>query len=53
MCALLCKEMILLTGFVGGRNSSLVGCDPPLKRSFFSGRGDFSLGVNMGSDSIP
>ena len=28
------------------------GFDPPLKRLFF-GRGDFSLGVNMGSDSIP
>ena len=44
------------------------GFDPPLGRIFlvegffpflvegifpFSGRGDFSLGVNMGSDSIP
>ena len=26
--------------------------DPPLRR-FFSGRGDFSFGANMGSDSIP
>ena len=28
------------------------GFDPPLRR-IFSGRRDFSLGVNMGSDSIP
>ena len=28
------------------------GFDPPLRR-IFSGRGDFSHGVNMGSDSIP
>ena len=44
-----------------GRNSSLRsawarcpqrrGFDPPL--GTFSGRGDFSLGVNMGSNSIP
>ena len=27
------------------------GFDTPLERNF-SGRGDFSLGVNMGSDSI-
>ena len=27
------------------------GFDPPLGK--FSGRGDFSLGVNMGSNSIP
>ena len=27
------------------------GFDPPL--GIFSGRGDFSLGVNMGSNSIP
>ena len=25
----------------------------PILRRIFSGRGDFSLGVNMGSDSIP
>ena len=45
----------------GGQNSLLVMCcarcpargfDPPLGR-IFSDRGDFSLGVNMGSDSIP
>ena len=46
---------------MGGRNSSLGsawarcpqrrGFDPPLGK--FSGRGDFSLGVNMGSNSIP
>ena len=45
----------------GGRNSSVGsawarcpqrrGFDPPL--GTFSGRGDFSLGVNMGSNSIP
>ena len=45
----------------GGRNSSdgsawarcpqCRGFDPPL--GTFSGRGDFSLGVNMGSNSIP
>ena len=45
----------------GGRNSSVGsawarclqrrGFDPPL--GTFSGRGDFSLGVNMGSSSIP
>ena len=27
------------------------GFDPPLEK--FSGRGNFSLGVNMGSNSIP
>ena len=46
---------------IGGRNSSVGsawarcpqrrGFDPPL--GTFSGRGDFSLGVNMGSNSIP
>ena len=46
---------------VGGRNSSVGsawarcpqrrGFDPPL--GTFSGRGDFSLEVNMGSNSIP
>ena len=46
---------------LGGRNSSVgsawarcpqrCGFDPPL--GTFSGRGDFSLGVNMGSNSIP
>ena len=45
----------------GGRNSSVGtawarcpqrrGFDPPL--GTFSGRGDFSLGVNMDSNSIP
>ena len=45
---------------LGGRNSSVGsawarcprcrGFDPPL--GTFSGRGDFSLGVNMGSNSI-
>ena len=50
-----------IRGSEGGRNS-LVGSawarcpqrrgfDPPL--GTFSGRGDFSLGVNMGSNSIP
>ena len=48
-------------GNQGGRNSSVGsawarcprcrGFDPPL--GTFSGRGDFSLGVNMGSNSIP
>ena len=48
-------------GSEGGRNSSVGsawaccprcrGFDPPL--GTFSGRGDFSLGVNMGSNSIP
>ena len=48
-------------GVRGGRNSSVGsawarcpqchGFDPP--RGTFSGRGDFSLGVNMGSNSIP
>ena len=28
------------------------GFDPPLER-FFLGRGDFSSGVNLGSDLIP
>ena len=47
--------------YIGGRNSSVgsawascpqrCGFDPPL--GTFSGRGDFSLGVNMGSNSIP
>ena len=46
---------------VGGRNSPVGsawarcpqrrGFEPPLET--FSGRGDFSLGVNMGSNSIP
>ena len=46
---------------IGGRNSSVGsawahcpqrrGFDPPL--GTFSGRRDFSLGVNMGSNSIP
>ena len=50
-----------LVWVLGGRNSSVgsawAGCpqrrgfDPPL--GTFSGRGDFSLGVNMGSNSIP
>ena len=42
---------------IWGRNSSLVVCWArcPARSSsedFFSGRGDFPLGVNMGSDSI-
>ena len=50
-----------ITYGLGGRNSSVGsawargpqrrGFDPPLGK--FSGRGDFSLGVNMGSNSIP
>ena len=32
-------------------NGWVVGFDPPL--GTFSGRGDFSLGVNMGSNSVP
>ena len=50
-----------LKPYIGGRNSSVGsawaccpqrrGFDPPL--GTFSGRGDFSLGVNMGSNSIP
>ena len=49
------------TSSLGGRNSAVGsawarcpqrrGFDPPL--GTFSGRGDFSLGVNMGSNSIP
>ena len=52
---------VLLYSESGGRNSSVGsawarcpqrrGFDPPL--GTFSGRGDFSLGVNMGSNSIP
>ena len=54
----LCKGLV---PWSGGRNSSVGsawarcpqhhGFDPPL--GTFSGRGDFSLGVNMGSNSIP
>ena len=55
-------DMLTVTPHVeGGRNSSVGsawarcpqrrGFDPPL--GTFSGRGDFSLGVNMGSNSIP
>ena len=29
------------------------GFDPPLGRFFFAGRGDFFLGVTMGSDCSP
>ena len=53
-------EIIIIIIFLG-RNSSVGsawarcpqrrGFDPPL--GTFSGRGDFSLGVNMGSNSIP
>ena len=53
--------VLMVQHFPGARNSS-VGCawalcpqcrgfDPPL--GTFSGRGNFSLGVNMGSNSIP
>ena len=54
------KQSYIKSNF-GGRNSSVGsawarcpqcrGFDPPL--GTFSGRGDFSLGVNMGSNSIP
>ena len=66
VCILLCKHTssrlacILMQSF-RGRNSSVGsawaccpqrrGFDPPL--GTFSGRGDFSLGVNIGSNSIP
>ena len=50
----------LIINVIGGRNSSVGsawarcpqcrGFNPPL--GTFSGRGDFSLGVNMGSNSI-
>ena len=45
----------LLVGSESGSLSCLMqrrGFDPPPGR-FFSSRGDFSLGVNIGSDSIP
>ena len=55
------KKCPVLKGTTGGRNSSLVvfglavhsvaGFYPPLGK--FSSRGDFSLGVSMGSNSIP
>ena len=38
-------------GSVWARCPQCRGFDPPL--GTFSGRGDFSLGVNMGSNSIP
>ena len=38
-------------GSVWARCPQRRGFDPPLGK--FSGRGDFSLGVNMGSNSIP
>ena len=38
-------------GSVWARCQQRRGFDPPL--GTFSGRGDFSLGVNMGSNSIP
>ena len=54
-------SVFVLECYCGGRNSSVGsawarcprcrGFDPPL--GTFSGRGDFSLGVNMGSNSIP
>ena len=54
-------KMIMLSKALGGRNSSVGsawarcpqrrGFDPPL--GTFSGKGDFSLAVNMGSHSIP
>ena len=66
-CSSTCVGIFLNSniGFIytydGGRNSSVgsawarcpqrCGFDPPL--GTFSGRGDFSLGVNMGSNSIP
>ena len=53
--------IIVIITVIWGRNSSVGsawarcprcrGFDPPL--GTFSGRGDFSLGVNMGSNSIP
>ena len=54
-----------LATWMGGRDSSLVVCQTRcpawcsilgsilLWGDIFSGRGDFSCGVNMGSDSIP
>ena len=41
----------LLVGSVWARCPQLHGFDPPLGKC--SGRRDFSLGVNMGSNSIP
>ena len=56
-----CGSAVLVMPEFGGRNSSVGSAwarcpqcrrfDPPL--GTFSGRGDFSLGVNMGSNSIP
>ena len=54
-------EKLKFTNCLGGRNSSVgsVWARCPQRRGFapplgtFSGRGDFSLGVNMGSNSIP
>ena len=55
------SAVIQIRNMEGGRNSSVGsawahcpqchGFDPP--QGTFSGRGDFSLGVNMGSNSIP
>ena len=45
-----------LVGIVLGSLSCLMqrrGFEPPLRRIFFCSRDDFSLGVNMGSDSVP
>ena len=60
-CCLHRLTYYILNVFFMGRNSSVGsawarcpprrGFDPPL--GTFSGRGDFSLGVNMGSHSIP
>ena len=60
MCACECYKLPF-SNTIWGRSSSVGsvwarcpqcrGFDPPL--GTFSGRGDFSLGVNMGSNSIP
>ena len=59
------RQLYLRSDQGGGRNSSLVVCwvrctawcsvvgSILLWRTFFSGWGNFSLGVSMGSDSIP
>ena len=61
VCKSVSSRRKLESNLVWGRNSSVgsalarcplrLGFDPPL--GTFPGRGDFSLGVNMGSNSIP
>ena len=46
-----CRDWNSSVGSAWARCPQCRGFDPPL--GTFSGRGDFSLGVNMGSNSIP